>query len=58
MVILDSDIMIDILRRYPSAINWLEALGEEEIALPGFVVMELLQGCRSKVEQDRVAKSY
>lgn len=56
MIILDSDIMIDLLRRYPPAIAWLEALGDEELVLPGFVVMELLQGCRSKVEQDSIEK--
>lgn len=56
MIILDSDIMIDLLRRHPPAIAWLEALGDEELVLPGFVVMELLQGCRSKVEQDRIEK--
>jgi hypothetical protein len=30
--------------------------GEEEIILPGFVVMELLQGCSNKVEQAKVEK--
>lgn len=33
---------------------WLEALGDEEIVLPGFVVMELLQGCGNKAEQEKV----
>jgi predicted nucleic acid-binding protein len=54
VILLDTDVMIDVLRRYPPAIAWLESLGEEELALPGFVVMELLQGCRNKVEQERV----
>lgn len=51
MIMLDTDIMIDLLRKYPPAVAWLGALGEEEIILPGFVVMELLQGCQNKVEQ-------
>ncbi|NOX60881.1 MAG: type II toxin-antitoxin system VapC family toxin [Chloroflexi bacterium] len=50
MIILDSDIVIDFLRRYPPAIEWLRSLGETEIALPGFVVMELVQGCANKNE--------
>jgi hypothetical protein len=54
MIILDSDIMIDLLRQHPSAVAWLDSLGEEEIILPGFVVMELLQGCRNKAEQAKV----
>lgn len=49
MIILDSDILIDLLRQYTPAVTWLDSLGEEEILLPGFVVMELLQGCINKV---------
>lgn len=54
MIVLDSDVMIDLLRRHQPAVAWLSSLGEEEIILPGFVVMELLQGCRSKLEQAQV----
>ncbi len=39
MILLDSDVMIDLLRGYPPAVAWLETLDEEEeLALPGFVV--------------------
>jgi hypothetical protein len=48
--------MIDILRQYLPAVAWLVSLGEEEIALPGFVVMELVQGCRNKGEQEKVER--
>lgn len=51
MLILDTDVMVDLLRGYPPAIAWLESLGEAEIGLPGFVIMELIQGCRNKQEQ-------
>lgn len=55
MILLDTDVMIDLLRQYPPAMQWLDTLDdEEEIALPGFVVMELVQGCRSKQEQQRL----
>jgi len=50
MIILDSDVVIDFLRRHPPAIDWLSTLGDEEIALPGYVVMELIQGCGNKIE--------
>ncbi|MCA9946638.1 MAG: type II toxin-antitoxin system VapC family toxin [Anaerolineales bacterium] len=46
--------MIDLLRQHRPAVAWLDSLGEEEIILPGFVVMELLQGCRNKAEQSQV----
>lgn len=57
MLLLDSDIMIDILRKYPPAMAWLASLNDEEIALPGFVVMELLQGCRNNAEQQKIEKT-
>lgn len=54
MLLLDTDVMVDILRNYAPATEWLRQLGAEEIALPGLVAMELLQGCRDKPEQQRV----
>ena len=56
MILLDTDVMIDVLRRYLPAVAWLESLGNEEIRLSGFVVMELLQGCRNKAEQEKLEK--
>jgi predicted nucleic acid-binding protein len=56
MILLDTDVMIDLLRKYPPAVVWLNSLGEEEIILPGFVVMELIQGCRNKAEQEKVER--
>lgn len=42
MILLDSDVMIDLLRQYPSAMRWFDTLDEdEEVTLPGYVVMEL-----------------
>jgi predicted nucleic acid-binding protein len=55
MILLDSDVMIDLLRQYPPAMQWFDTLDDdEEIALSGYVVMELIQGCRNKAEQARV----
>ena len=56
MILPDTDVMIDLLRQYPPAVIWLESLGEEEVVLPGFVVMELIQGSRNKAEQEVVEK--
>jgi len=55
MVLLDTDVMIDILRGYPPALAWLRSLDDEVIALPGFVLMELIQGCKTKNEQQSLA---
>lgn len=54
MVLLDTDIMIDLLRQYEPAVTWFIALDNEEIALPGYVAMELIQGCRNKLEQAKI----
>jgi len=56
MILVDTDVMIDLLCEYPPVVAWLDSLGEEEIILPGFVVMELIQGCRNKAEQQRVKR--
>ena len=56
MIVLDSDVLIDLLRQHSAAIAWLDSLNDQEIALPGFVVMEILQGCRNKVEQEKVER--
>ncbi|NJO82269.1 MAG: type II toxin-antitoxin system VapC family toxin [Blastochloris sp.] len=56
MILLDTDIMIDVLRKYPPALAWLTSLGSTELMLPGIVVMELIQGCRNKAEQDQLLR--
>ena len=57
MILLDSDVMIDLLRQYPPAVKWFGTLeDEEEIILPGYVVMELIQGGRNKTEQARLQR--
>ena len=57
MIVLDTDVMIDLLRRYQPALDWLDSSGEEEMVLPGFVIMELLQGCRNRGEQQSVERA-
>ncbi len=47
--LLDTDIMIDIERAYPAAIEWIDTL-DEAPGLPGFVAMELIQDRANKQE--------
>lgn len=49
--------MIDILRGHPQAIAWLNSLADDELLLPGFVVMELIQGCATRAQQQRLQKA-
>jgi len=42
MILLDTDVMIDLLRGYPPAKEWFDSLDDDAIfTLPGFVMMEL-----------------
>ena len=52
-MLLDTDVMVDFLRGYAPAVNWLTGFNMP-VALPGLVAMELLQGCRDLAEQQRV----
>jgi predicted nucleic acid-binding protein len=56
MILLDTDIIIDNLRGYQPAREWFASVQDEEISLPGFVAMELLQGCQNTQEQKRIEK--
>jgi predicted nucleic acid-binding protein len=47
MILLDTDVMVDILRGYEPARQWLESATSQEIGVPGLVAMELLQGCQN-----------
>lgn len=50
MLMLDADVVIDVLNEDPNALRWLSRHRDEELALPGFVVLELLLGCRNRRE--------
>jgi len=54
MVIVDTDVLVDVFRRYSPAVEWLEkTVAEDEVILPGYVVMELIQGARNRTNRRR-----
>lgn len=55
MILLDTDVMIDVLRGYEPAKEWLETA--QEIGVPGLVAMELIQGCQTAKEQKLLQKA-
>lgn len=57
MILLDTDVMVDILRGYEPAIAWLTTAPDTEIGIPGLVAMELIQGCQNVREQKRIEKA-
>ncbi len=57
MIFLDSDVVIDLLREYPAATAWFDSLDDDEtLALSGLVVMELIQGCQNKRQQEHLQR--
>ncbi len=56
MILLDTDVAIDLLRGFAPAVAWLQGLGTTPIGLPGLVLMELVQGCQNKAEQLKVER--
>ncbi len=55
MALLDTDIVVDILRGYPPALTWLAAQAVAP-TLPGFVVLELMEGCTTSLAMRRLQK--
>ncbi len=56
MILVDTDVLVDVLRGHPAATEWLESLENEEIILSGFVAAELVQGCLNREDQRRVGR--
>ncbi len=54
MILLDTDVMVDILRGHEPAKVWLETV--DEIGVAGLVAMELIQGCQNAREQRMLEK--
>jgi predicted nucleic acid-binding protein len=48
--------MVDILRAYPPAVGWLRSQEEQEIGLPGYVVIELLDGEPNKESMNKMQR--
>ena len=55
MRLVDSDILVDLLRRHPPAVAWFRALSEWP-TVPGIATMEVIQGCRNMAEVRAVQK--
>ena len=57
MIFLDSDVMIDLFREYLPAKDWFDSIDDSEtMALSGFVVMELVQGCKNKQQLEKLQR--
>lgn len=55
MYLLDTDVLIDVQRGHPPAVAWFSKL-TQPLAVPGFVVMELIQSSRNTREVQEAHK--
>ena len=55
LLLLDSDVLIDIQRGYAPAVEWFADLAEPPV-VSGLVVMELIQDARNREQVDRARK--
>jgi predicted nucleic acid-binding protein len=53
-MLLDSDVMVNVLRSHPPAVARLATVHSTLLGLPGLAEMELLQGCRNLADQQRL----
>lgn len=53
--VLDTDVLIDVQRGYRPALDWFVDL-TDPVSIPGFVVMELIQNARNKLEVQQALK--
>ena len=54
MHVVDTDVLVDVIRGIEPAVDWVRTAKVENLAISGFTVMELLDGCSSKLEARRV----
>ena len=55
-LVLDTDVLVEILRGRPEAASWLETQGSQIVGLPVLVCMEILQGARNRREQQQIVE--
>lgn len=54
MILIDTDMAVDVLRGHGPAVEWWSGVTAERPVLVGFSAMELLGGCRDKKDLFRV----
>lgn len=57
MILLDTDVLIDVLRKHPSALDWARSVTNHELVIPGLVAMELVMGCRNRADLSILQKA-
>jgi predicted nucleic acid-binding protein len=54
-LLLDTDVLVDLLRRFPPAVRWAREHASSRLGIPVIVYLEILQGARNQHELDSLA---
>src|SRR5947207_11704897 len=57
MILIDTDVAIDLIRNHPPAVAWLASAGSDRFAISGFTAFELHAWCRDGAEQQRLRRT-
>jgi len=59
MILVDTDVLVDIQRQYPPAVEWLTSLGlKAQLGISGFSLFELMDGAENRLQMQRIKKSF
>src|SRR5438046_7244653 len=56
MILVDTDIVVDVIRNHPPAVAWLNSIAPEQLVISGFSSFELFAWCRDGSEQQRLSR--
>ncbi|NLI76560.1 MAG: type II toxin-antitoxin system VapC family toxin [Candidatus Riflebacteria bacterium] len=58
MVLVDTDVLVDLQRQFPPAIAWLRSLHPQTpLGISGFSLLELMEGAANRLEMQRIRKA-
>lgn len=53
-ILLDTSVLVDLLRRFPPAVTWFQSQRDLRFYVSDIVILELYAGCRNRQERDRI----
>jgi len=54
--VLDTNILVHLLRQHPPAVNWFQGLGKQQLALTPIVWIETVRGARNTSERAQIIR--
>jgi hypothetical protein len=57
MLLIDTDIAVDLIRNHPPAVAWLASVGNDPFWISGFTAFELFAWCRDSREQQSLRRT-